>query len=157
MTYLGTCFSAVHDGMATVSRPLVLHLFETVEGEIITRINHPSVSLLKDCRSKVFVRVPPVGWAGGRAAKAENALVKTIDLFTVLHRLHENLLADLLLSELLLLEVGLDPAVLSVEVGHIRHKILNNIHVGQWVDLASFGVLRDGAKASQTVAAVNVH
>ena len=41
------------------------------------------VSLQQHGRAQVLVLIPPVGWAGGGAAGAEDALVQAIDLVPV--------------------------------------------------------------------------
>ena len=49
------------------------------------------------------------------------------------------------------LEPGLDGAVLLVEVVHVRHQILHNIHVGKRIDLCGFVICVDLGQASEGV------
>ena len=51
---------------------------------LVSGIGEPSVGLHEDGWAEVLLRVPPVGWAGCRAAGAQNALVETIQLLAVL-------------------------------------------------------------------------
>lgn len=51
---------------------------------LVSGICEPSVGLHENGWAEVLLRVPPVGWARCRAASAQNALVKTIQLLAVL-------------------------------------------------------------------------
>ena len=55
------------------------------------------------------------------------------------------------------LQPRLNALVLSVEVGKIRNKILNNLQVGERVDFGVLVVVSDLGEAGKVVAAVNVH
>ena len=50
---------------------------------LVSRIGDPSVGLEKDSGAEVLLLVPPVGWARGRAAGAENAFVESVELLAV--------------------------------------------------------------------------
>jgi len=57
-----------------------------------------------------------------------------------------------------LLQVRFNALVLLVKVCQIRHQILDNVHVGERVDLGGLaGVAVDSAKACQGVGTFNVH
>jgi hypothetical protein len=90
--------------------------------------------LEKNSRSQVLVRVPPVGWTRGRTTSAQDTLVQAVQLGSVLRRLVELLLADFDVA-VLALQVRLDRLVLSVEVAHVRHEVLDDEHVRQRVNL----------------------
>lgn len=77
---LGACPGAVEDGVATVQAHGVVESLLALGVSLVTGIGEPSVRLEKDGGSEVLLGVPPVGWAGGRAARAENALVETVQL-----------------------------------------------------------------------------
>jgi hypothetical protein len=53
-------------------------------GALVTRVNQPPVGLEEDGGAEVLLRVPPVRGARGRAARAENALVETVELLAIL-------------------------------------------------------------------------
>jgi len=56
------------------------------------------------------------------------------------------------------LQVRLDGLVLFVELGHVRHKVLHNIHVREGVDPAVLArISLDAAKTSESVDTINVH
>jgi len=150
----GAGLGAVHNGVALVHGVTVVQSIKTLLGVLIPGIDHPLVSLHEDGRSQVLVRVPPVGWAGSGAAGAQNALIQSVHFSAVCLRL------DVLFAigrRGIPLQVGLDVAVLFVEVGHIGHEIFDHIHVGQWVDLRGFVVIWDLGCASQSVGTLDVH
>ena len=43
-TYLGTCFGAVHDGVALVQWPLITHLLQALRSKVITRVHDPPIN-----------------------------------------------------------------------------------------------------------------
>lgn len=53
----------------------------------------------------------------------------------IFHTLQVTFLSDIFLLNACLLQPWLDAHVLSVEVAHVRHNVLYNIHVRQRVDL----------------------
>jgi hypothetical protein len=69
--------------VATVQAHGVVEGLLTLSVSLVTGIGEPSVRLEKNGGSEVLLRVPPVGWARGRAACAENALVETVQTFTL--------------------------------------------------------------------------
>ena len=50
---------------------------------LVSRVCDPSVGLEEDSGAEVLLLVPPVGWARGRAAGAENAFVESVELLAV--------------------------------------------------------------------------
>jgi len=48
-----------------------------------SRISDPSISLHQRRRAKIFILVPPIGWARGGAAGTENAFIHAIEFATV--------------------------------------------------------------------------
>ena len=115
---LGASVRAVHDRVAAVQLVGVVQVLQTLLGHLITGVGDPAIGLLKNGRTQVLVRVPPVRGAGGGAARAQNALVQTIQQLTILVGL--KVLAFVIGVHLrLLLQPRLDGGVLLVEVGHI--------------------------------------
>lgn len=76
-------FRAVHDSVALEDAKLVVHLLQSLGLRLITAINDPSVGLLNDGWSQVFVTIPPVAWASGGATSAKDALVETVKLCSI--------------------------------------------------------------------------
>jgi hypothetical protein len=150
---LGAGLGAVHDGVAAVQGEGVLKSMATLGSELVSAINHPAVSLHQDGGSEVLVRVPPVRGARCGTASAKNTLVKTIQLLAILNRLQ---VLTFGLGSLLLQE-RLNRLVLSIKLCQIRNEILDNVGVGQGVDLCGFAVNLDFANASQGVTTTNVH
>jgi len=72
-------FSAVHDSVASVQRPFVSQLVQTLSLEVVTRVHDPPVSLHDNGGPEVFVTVPPIAGAGSTAASAQNALVHAVE------------------------------------------------------------------------------
>jgi len=121
---------AVHDGVATVELEWVIEVGKTLGGLAVTRVGNPTEGLHEHGRSKVVVRVPPVGWAGCGATGAENALVHAVELLPVLRGLKVLIAVRCRASHVSRGELGvgleprLDGFVLVVEVTHVRDKIL---------------------------------
>lgn len=78
---------AVENGVATVQAHAVVQSIPALSELLVTGIGDPAVGLEEDGGTEVLLLVPPVGWAGRRAAGAENALVETIELLAVGHGL----------------------------------------------------------------------
>ena len=122
---LGTDLGAVHDGMATVQLEGVVELGQPFLGVIVAAVLDPPVGLHEDRRAEVLVGVPPVRWAGGRAARAQDALVHAVELGPVLPTLEVfGLAVGLALG---VLEPRFDGPVLLVEVAHVGHQVLDDV------------------------------
>src|SRR5690606_10745092 len=111
--------------------------------------------LEQDRRAEIFVRIPPVARAAGRAAGAQDAFVEPVEPGALLGRL-EPLLARRWRG--LGLQPRLDRGILRVEMGEIGDEILDHVHVRQRRDpnLAALDVL-DRGRAGEPVLAVEVH
>ena len=100
----------------------------------------------------------PVGGTGRGAAGAQNALVHAIQLLAVHLALQVLSMVQVMTALLLESQPGLDGGVLGVEVAHVGHEVLDDVHVGQRIDLdGGRGLLVDEAQTCQGVAAVDVH
>mmetsp|Transcript_36413 Transcript_36413/g.114130 ORF Transcript_36413/g.114130 Transcript_36413/m.114130 type:complete len:295 (-) Transcript_36413:144-1028(-) len=152
--------AAVHDGVTPVELEGVVQLLEALLGDGVAAVLDPPEGLHEHGRPEVGVRVPPVARAGGGAARAEDALVHAVELLAVLARLQ--VLAGALvrlerLRALRLVQPRLDGAVLVVEVGEVRHEVLDDVHVRQRVNLGRLRRPVDVAQAGERVPAVDVH
>jgi len=156
---LGASFCAVHNCMALVHRVGVVDFVESLCLVIISAVYNPSVRLHKYSRSQVLFRIPPVTGARCGAASAHDTLIQSIQYRTVLDRLkvllifsHPNFCLWSLLQE------RLDWSVLRVKVVHVRYKVLDNIHVWEWVQpRLLFRVCVDRREACQSVDTLYVH
>ena len=81
---LRACPRAVENGVASVQAHAVVQGVLAFGLLLITRVGDPAVRLEEDGGSKILLLVPPVGWAGCRAAGAENAFVETVKLLAIL-------------------------------------------------------------------------
>lgn len=97
--------SAVHDGVAPVHAERILQLVQPGGSRFVTGIDDPTVGLHEHGRAQVLVAVPPVRGARGRTARAQDALVQTVQLGAVVHRL-EVLGVALLLAGFVPEEIG---------------------------------------------------
>ena len=154
-SHLRTSFRAVHNCVTSVDGEGIPQFVQSIFGALVARINHPPVSLHQNGGAQVPVGVPPVAGTRCGAAGAENALVKTILKVIIMKILLNSYksttnkfctifggLQELLLSRSKLvlvgsLEPGLDRFVLLVKVVHVRHKILDDIHVRKGVDFGN--------------------
>lgn len=140
--------------MATVEGEGVLQLAAALLASRVTRVCHPAVGLHEHGRAEVFVLVPPVRGAGGRAARAQNALVQTIQTAALLGALAVLLVLRRRASRL---QVWLDAAVLLVELSEVGHQVLHNVHVRQRVNVRVGLVAVNAAEARERVHTINVH
>ena len=105
----------------------------------------------------------PVRRARGAAASAENALIHPIQNFTVLLVLKVLLHSSVFLNDLsvfrrfIALQPWLNSLILSIEIRHIRHQILYDVHVGKRINFGLRRVRVDSGEAGQGIATVNVH
>src|SRR5689334_11393388 len=75
---------AVHDCVAAVQPERILEIVEPLPGRLIAGVLDPARRLQQCRRTEEALAVPPVARAGRRAAGAEDALVKAVELLAVL-------------------------------------------------------------------------
>ncbi|MPL74155.1 hypothetical protein SDC9_19965 [bioreactor metagenome] len=145
---------AVHDGVAAIELERVLERIETLGRRLVAAVDDPAVGMEQRRRAEVAVRVPPVARAGGRAAGAHHAFIKTVELAAVLDRLPPFLLGNVGLG----LQERHDRGVLRVEMRQIRDQVLHHRHVRQRVDLDGVALdLIETIDAGERVDPVDVH
>lgn len=183
---LWTGTAAVENGVASVQAHAVIEVLLALLGLLVTRVGDPSVGLHEHGWAKVLLAVPPVGWAGCAAARAENALVHAVKLASISLRLAvlTSLVMSVFVHGLMMdthiwrwccpLKVWLNRLVLLVELCHIWHEILDDICVWKWVDASllasiswntacflsdrsSYILLAILTETSQCVHTINVH
>lgn len=133
---LGASPCTVHDGVTPVDGHLIVEGGLPLLSELITGVRDPPVALHKDGGAEVLARVPPVGGTRSRAARAQNALVHSVELLAVGDAL------DVLLhrcGSILALQIRLDRLVLLVELREIGHEVLHHVRVRERVDLGGGG------------------
>src|SRR5581483_769727 len=84
---LRTDFRAVHDGMAAEQLVRIFQVVQALAGRLVARVGDESVRPQERRRAHELVRVPPERRALRRAAAAENAFVKAVQLVAILGRL----------------------------------------------------------------------
>src|SRR5258708_16439260 len=110
---------AVHDGVAAIGAERVLEPIEAFAGALISAVGKPAVRLQQDRRAKIAVLVPPVARTRGRAAEAEDALPRTVELRALLLRL-----APLAVRlRLIGLPPGLDQCVMRIWTAEVGYAI----------------------------------
>ena len=80
---LGASPRAVENGVATVHTHAVVQRRLALGFLLVTRVGQPPVGLEEDGGTQVFLTVPPVRGARGRAAGAKDTLVQTVKLLAV--------------------------------------------------------------------------
>ena len=80
---LRTDVDAVHDAAAAEYAERIVKRSQTLTGASITAVSQETVGLQQCSWTQELVRVPPEGRARSRAAGAQDALVQTIELFTL--------------------------------------------------------------------------
>src|SRR6516165_2937 len=71
---------AVHDRVAAVEPERIFQPIKALAGVLIAAVGEPAVGLQQDRRAKIAVLVPPVTRTRGRAAEAQDALPKAVEL-----------------------------------------------------------------------------
>ena len=141
---LGACPGAVENGVAAVDGHAVVESVLALLRLLVTGVGDPAVRLEKDGGAEVLLAVPPIRGARCAAARAENALVEAVELFSV----HLGLTVLASLQTVLVrmgfrwscgrsyvswcrvpLKIRLDRLVLLVELGKIGDEILDNVGV----------------------------
>jgi hypothetical protein len=102
---------------------------------LISRIREPSVALQQNGGAEILLAVPPVAWARGRAARAQNAFIEPIQLPTLFLRLQVFLAVGRGGG---VLQIWLDGFVLFVEKCEVGHHIFHDVGVREWVDFCFF-------------------
>eukprot|EP00451_Oxyrrhis_marina_P049425 CAMPEP_0204468360 /NCGR_PEP_ID=MMETSP0471-20130131/10450_1 /ASSEMBLY_ACC=CAM_ASM_000602 /TAXON_ID=2969 /ORGANISM="Oxyrrhis marina" /LENGTH=586 /DNA_ID=CAMNT_0051470169 /DNA_START=118 /DNA_END=1878 /DNA_ORIENTATION=- len=152
---LGAAVGAVHDAVAPVQLHGVVNPGQALLGELVTGIRHPPVRLHEHGRTQVVLRVPPVRRARCHAARTQDALVHAIQFCAVILGLQK--LPLTLGLGLLALQPRLNGLVVVVEVGKVRDQILDDIGMGQGLDLDGFGRRFNVQQACKPILAVDVH
>lgn len=80
---LRACPAAVQNGVASVQAHAVVEGVLSLGSLLVTGVGNPAVGLQEDGGTEVLFAVPPVRWAGCRAAGAENTFVETVELAAV--------------------------------------------------------------------------
>jgi len=88
----------------------VLKSVETLAGVLIATVGKPAVGLQQDRRTEVLVLVPPIARARRRAAEAQDAFPRPVELGALFRRLA----ALTIRRRLVALQPGLDQLVLRV-------------------------------------------
>ena len=128
---LRTSPRTIQNSMAAIQTHAIIQCRLPLLLFLISRVSQPPIALQQHRRPKVFLAVPPVGRAGGRAAGTENALVQPVQLLALLFRLQVFFSVRCWRR---VLQVRLDRLVLLVELREVRHDVLYDVGVGEWVD-----------------------
>jgi hypothetical protein len=78
--------------VAAIEPERVFEIVEPVARRFVPAVDQPAIGLEEHGWSEEAISVPPMARAPGRAAKAEDALVKSIDFAPLLRRLQPLLL-----------------------------------------------------------------
>ena len=140
------------DGTIAGSRRIFPHL--PLIGGGVTAVGQETIGLQQTRRADELVGIPPERRAGGRAAGAEDALIKPVQLGALLRRLQ----ALNGRCWRVVLQVGLNLPVLLKELGHVDDQITDHRQARQraqyqFVVLDSLG---QGRNAGQAVATADV-
>src|SRR3546814_7155131 len=84
---LGAGVGAVHDRVAAIEAERVFQLIEPLAGIFVAAVGEPAIGLEQDRGAKELVAVPPIARAARRTAGAQDALVKSVQLFALFGRL----------------------------------------------------------------------
>src|SRR5580692_4226677 len=128
---LRTGLGTIQDGMAAIEPERVLEIVQPLAGGFIAAVGDPSVRLQQGGWAEITVAVPPIARARGRAAGAENTFVEAVELFAILVALPPFLLRRRRCG----LQPRFDRGILGVEIGQVRHQVLDDRLMRQRIDL----------------------
>src|ERR1700722_3458077 len=77
---------AIHDGMATEQTVRIFQVVETFTRRFVEAVRNETTRLQQARRTDELVRVPPEAWAGGGAARAQDAFVQAVQLVALFRR-----------------------------------------------------------------------
>ncbi|SAL86177.1 hypothetical protein AWB67_07134 [Caballeronia terrestris] len=139
--------------MATEQTIRIFQVVEAFASRFIAAVRNKTIGLQQTGRTDEFVGVPPEARARGRAARAQNALVKTIQLVAFFRRLQ----ALLLRRRRVVDQVRLDRMILIKKLREVANQIA---HHRQPRQRTQHDLLRQVVHVLQTrepVLAVDVH
>src|SRR5690242_19699639 len=76
---LRTGIGAVHDSVAPIQAEWILEIVQPLAGFLVAAVGNPAIRLKQNGRAEIAVRVPPIGWAAGRAAEAQDAFPQAVE------------------------------------------------------------------------------
>ena len=123
---------AIHDGVTAIEAKRVLKAIETLASTLVPAVDKPAMRLQQDRWAEIAILVPPVAWARGRAAKAENTFPRAVELCAFLRRLPPLAIRRGLVG----LQPWLDQSVLRIESGEICDEIFQDLQVRKRRDAA---------------------
>ena len=83
----GAGSGAVHDCMTPIHWEWVSQPVQTFLRRLISRVNHPPISLHQSCRAKILVAIPPIAGAWSWTTGAKDAFVQTVEFPTIVDAL----------------------------------------------------------------------
>ena len=144
---------AVHDRVAAEQAVRILEVVEALAGVLVAAVGDEAIGLQQAGRADELVGVPPEARAGGRAARAQDALVQAVQLVALLGRLQALLLGRQLVVD----EVRLDRVVLLEELRHVDDQVAHDRQPGQRLQHDRVLQRAHVGQARQAVLAVDVH
>lgn len=144
--------------MTTINGERIPHSIESFCRCMVSGVNNPPVGLHKNSWAQVLVTVPPIRWACRRTASAEDTFVEAVQFCSIISGLKKLIITGAQFGFIFSLEPRLNGAILFVEIIHVRNQILDDVHVGQRINLGRFRSRRiNFADTSQSVDTSNVH
>ena len=151
----GANLGAIHNCVASVQLEGIIQFFQSLLSRTITRIFNPTIGLHQHGRSQILVRIPPVTWAGSRAAGTQDTFVHAIQLGPIFFSLQ---ILGLSLDLGVRLQPGFNGTILFIKVPHVRDQVLENVHVGQGINLGRLGcIIINVTETCQGVGPINIH
>ncbi|SAK98478.1 hypothetical protein AWB79_07602 [Caballeronia hypogeia] len=139
--------------MATEQTIRIFQVVEAFARRLIAAVRDEAIGLQQARRAHELVRVPPEARARGRAARAQNALVETVELVA----LHRRLQALLFRRRRVIDQIRLDRMILVEELREVADQVA---HHRQTRQRTQHDLLRQFVQIRQTgeaVLAVDVH
>ena len=140
--------------MAAVEAEGVFQVVEAFSRRLVAAVDEPAVGLQENGRAQVTVAVPPIAWAAGRTAGAEDAFVEAVELGAVFRGLQAFAARR---RRGVGLEPGFDRRILRIEIVHVGHEVFDHRHMRQGIDAHLAPNLVDRLGAGQRVGAVDIH
>ena len=151
---LRTNVHTVHDGVATEQTVRIFQVVQALGCGFVAAVGDEAVGLQQTSGAHELVGIPPEAGAAGRAACAQDALVQTVQFFTLFGALQA---LTIRCHQIVVNQVWLDRVVLLEELRHVHDQVTDHWQAGQGLqnNRALEGV--HVRQAGQAVLAIDVH
>ncbi len=131
----------------------ILQVVEPLSRSLVAAVGDEPIGLQEAGRTHELVRIPPERRAGGRAARAQDALVQAVELLALLGGLQPLLFRRRVFVD----QIGLHRVVLLEELSHVDDQVADHRQPGQRPQFDGLLQVAQLGDAGEPILAVDVH